>query len=160
MSAEQVFWKHWEMEKLLVMSNSSFSPQCFLPVWITFFHFHQIWNCQLQTLSVWKSLKCAVWERVKWGKWSHTFKEISGINALKMNYKVNLKATISHLFCLLIRHFSHLMRHDLESPPWQNSVSQFSWFNSLPRNNILELFKLKPFADNQIYVTQKLKFVF
>ena len=26
-------------------------PQCFLPVWITFFHFHQIWNCHLQTLS-------------------------------------------------------------------------------------------------------------
>ena len=27
-------------------------PQCFLPVWITFFHFRQIWNCCLQTLSV------------------------------------------------------------------------------------------------------------
>ena len=22
-------------------------PQCFLPVWITFCHFHQIWNCRL-----------------------------------------------------------------------------------------------------------------
>ena len=31
-------------------------PQCFLPVWITFFHFCQIQNCRLQTLSVWKSL--------------------------------------------------------------------------------------------------------
>ena len=36
-------------------------PQCFQPVWITFFHFHQIWNCHLQTLSVWKSLKFVVW---------------------------------------------------------------------------------------------------
>ena len=23
-------------------------PQCFLPVWITFFHFRQILNCRLQ----------------------------------------------------------------------------------------------------------------
>ena len=39
-------------------------PQCFLPVWKTFFHFHKIQNCCLQTLSVWKSLKFVVWERV------------------------------------------------------------------------------------------------
>ena len=39
-------------------------PQCFLPVWITFSHFHQIQNCRLQTLSVWNSLKFVVWERV------------------------------------------------------------------------------------------------
>ena len=32
----------WEKEKLLVTSNFSFSPQCFLPVWITFCHFCQI----------------------------------------------------------------------------------------------------------------------
>ena len=38
-------------------------PQCFLPVWRTFFHFHQIWNYRLKTLSVWKSLKFVVWER-------------------------------------------------------------------------------------------------
>ena len=40
-------------------------PQCFLPVWRTFFHFHKIWNCCLQNLSVWKSLKLVVWERVE-----------------------------------------------------------------------------------------------
>ena len=39
-------------------------PQCFLPVWRTFFHFNQIWNCCLQFLSVFKSLKFVVWERV------------------------------------------------------------------------------------------------
>ena len=39
-------------------------PQCFLPVWITLCHFHQNLNCRLQTLSVWKSLKFVVWERV------------------------------------------------------------------------------------------------
>ena len=36
-------------------------PQCFLLFWKTFFHFRQIWNCRLQTLSVWKSLKFVVW---------------------------------------------------------------------------------------------------
>ena len=40
-------------------------PQCFLPVWITFCHFRQIWNCRLQTLSVWKSLKFVVSKWVK-----------------------------------------------------------------------------------------------
>ena len=54
-----------EKKKLLVTSNFSFFPQCFLPVWITFCHFRQIGNCRLQTLSVWKTLKFVVWERVK-----------------------------------------------------------------------------------------------
>ena len=55
----------WEKEKLLVMSNFSFFPLCFLPFWRTFCHFYHILNCRLQTLSVWKPLKFAVWEKVK-----------------------------------------------------------------------------------------------
>ena len=39
-------------------------PQCFLPFWKTFCHFQQIENCRLPTLSVWKSLKLVIWERV------------------------------------------------------------------------------------------------
>ena len=39
-------------------------PQCFLSILRTFCYFHQIRNCRLQTLSVWKSLKFVVWERV------------------------------------------------------------------------------------------------
>ena len=35
-------------------------PQCFLPFWRSFFHFHQIKICRLGTLSVWKSLKVVV----------------------------------------------------------------------------------------------------
>ena len=38
---------------------------CFLTVWRAFCHFQQIRRCCLQTLSVWKSLKFVVWERVK-----------------------------------------------------------------------------------------------
>ena len=40
-------------------------PQCFLPFQITFYRFLQIQNRRMQTLSVWKSLKFVVWERVK-----------------------------------------------------------------------------------------------
>ena len=39
-------------------------PQCFLSVWRAFCHFQQILK-KMQTLSVWKSLKFVVWERVK-----------------------------------------------------------------------------------------------
>ena len=40
-------------------------PQRFLPVRRTFCHFHQIYNCCLQTLSVSRSIKFAVWKMVK-----------------------------------------------------------------------------------------------
>ena len=39
--------------------------QCFLPISRTFRHNHQIWNCGLQTLSVWQSLIFVSWERFK-----------------------------------------------------------------------------------------------
>ena len=52
-----------EKEKFLVKSNFSFSD-CFLPVWRSLCLFYQIWNCHLKTLSVWKSLKFVIRERV------------------------------------------------------------------------------------------------
>ena len=57
----------WEKEKLLVTINFSFSHSVFFPFWIAFCYFHQIWNCHLQALSVWKRLKFVVWERDKEG---------------------------------------------------------------------------------------------
>ena len=42
-----------------------FFSQCFLPVWRIFSSFHLILDCHLQTVSVWKSLKFVVLERVK-----------------------------------------------------------------------------------------------
>ena len=39
-------------------------PQFFLTVWRTFYNFHSIQNCRLQTLNF-ESLKFVVWERVK-----------------------------------------------------------------------------------------------
>ena len=47
-SAVQVFWKHCNKQFLLF-------PQCFLLVLRTFCHFHQIWNCCVQTLSLGES---------------------------------------------------------------------------------------------------------
>ena len=65
-SAVQFFWKK-EKKELLAKSNFFFLPPP--PVFFihlqNFYHLHQIWNCSLQTHSVWKSLKLDVWERVK-----------------------------------------------------------------------------------------------
>ena len=60
-------YKSFETTVGKVAHNKQFLhiPRCFLPFWRTFWHFHQICNCYLPTLSVWKSLKFAIWERVK-----------------------------------------------------------------------------------------------
>ena len=58
----------WEKEKLLITSNSSFSHSVFYSLGWTYCQFHRIGNCRLLTLSVWKSLKFVIWERVKCGK--------------------------------------------------------------------------------------------
>ena len=42
----------WEKEILLVTSNFFVSYNIFIPFWRIFCHFHQIWNCRLQTSSV------------------------------------------------------------------------------------------------------------
>ena len=54
------------LRKEEIASNKQFLlfPECFLPIWRTFCHFHQILNCRLQSLSVWKSLEFIVWERI------------------------------------------------------------------------------------------------
>ena len=54
-----------EKEKLLVTSNFSFSHSVFYPFGELLAVFINFWNCHLQTLSVWKSLKFVIWERVK-----------------------------------------------------------------------------------------------
>ena len=54
----------WDKQKLLVTSNFSFSHSVFHSFGELFFHLHRIYNFRLQTLSVWKSLKFVVSERV------------------------------------------------------------------------------------------------
>ena len=54
----------WEKEKLLVTSNFSFFHSVFYPLRELSVIFISVWNCHLPTLSVWKSLKCVVWEWV------------------------------------------------------------------------------------------------
>ena len=39
-------------------------PQCFLPIWRTFFRCHQIWNRCLQTLWIWKGLRFVIIRRL------------------------------------------------------------------------------------------------
>ena len=64
MSAVQVFWKLCEKENSLVKSNFSFSHSAFHPfgeLSVTFIKFEIV----VRKLSVWRSLKFVVWERVK-----------------------------------------------------------------------------------------------
>ena len=51
----------WEKEKLLVTSNFSFSHCIFYLSEELSAIYIKFWNCRLQTLSVWKSLKFVVW---------------------------------------------------------------------------------------------------
>ena len=55
----------WEKEKLLIFSNFSSSHSAFYPLGELSAIFIKVKNCRLQTLSIWKSLKFVVWERVK-----------------------------------------------------------------------------------------------
>ena len=54
----------WKEKKLFVTSNFSFSHSVFYLLRRTFWHFDQVSNCRLQTLSVWKSLKFVIWKRI------------------------------------------------------------------------------------------------
>ena len=57
MSALQDFQKHCRKRRIACDEQFLLFPQCFLPNWRTSFHFHQIWNCRLRTLSAWTSPK-------------------------------------------------------------------------------------------------------
>ena len=56
----------WEKEKLLMMSNFSFSHGVSYPIGELSAIVVKSWNYCLQSLSVWKSLKFAFWERINW----------------------------------------------------------------------------------------------
>ena len=43
-------------EEITLKEQFLLFPQCFLLFWRTLCHLHQIENCHLQTLSVWKSI--------------------------------------------------------------------------------------------------------
>ena len=65
MSGVQVFENTSGKGEIACQEQFLLFSQCFLPFWITFCQFHKIQNCRLQTLSVWKSLKFFIWDRVK-----------------------------------------------------------------------------------------------
>ena len=67
-------------------------PQCFLYFQRALRYFHQNQNCRLQTLSVWKSLKFVVWERVNplLHKRSHSNLDCENLRAHVVNSKITL----------------------------------------------------------------------
>ena len=117
-------------------------PKCFLPIWRTFCHFHQGQNCRLQTLSVLKSLKFVVWERVKGlcQKGSALF--ILWFELIIFVDSMDNNGNTLHVY---------LKGSVVAEKPMQV-------FNSLPNNKILDLSKFKAFTDDKLNVTQKLKF--
>ena len=56
-SAVQVYWKQCGKRRNCLQWAISAFPSVFYLLWTTVCHFCQIWNCHLQTLLVWKSLK-------------------------------------------------------------------------------------------------------
>ena len=98
-------------------------PQCFLLVWKTICDFHQIRNCRLQTVSIWKSLKFVAWERVKQSSkvWVESFLQLTGCSKIKNKQKTNkiqchscrtlfLKQFLMNLLHLLLLCWSHAKR--------------------------------------------------
>ena len=64
-SAVQVFENTAGKGEIARNEQFLLSQQCFLPFLRTLCYSHKIQNCCLQTLSVWRSLKFVIWERVK-----------------------------------------------------------------------------------------------
>ena len=82
-------------------------PHCFLPIWITFFHFHLIQNCRLQALSVWESLKFIVWEKVKPVFATVWFKDIGGWGKKQKCFEIF--TLIKKMYKRLLFHFVHFL---------------------------------------------------
>ena len=116
-------------------------PLCFLPFQRAFCHFHQIWNCCLQTLWVLKSLKFVTCEKVR---------------------VIQAQRVVVSLDNLLVRYFGAFDR--INSSDWLNHVvtNIFSisniivFYYPLPNNKFLDWSKLKVLADEKINVTENL----
>ena len=67
---------------------------------------------------------------------------------------------LCHSFAVIILKLSLIIDRLIRLCKKQFSTIYFLWFNSLPNDNILDLSKLKAYADDKITVTEKLKFVF
>ena len=100
-------------------------PQCFLTIWRTFFHFHHIWNCHLQTLWTWKSLKFVVWERAM---------------HLKALEKIILKETIASVNSL--PHNPDPLKKQLLQP----SCFEYDWLFTIQSWLLMTMYK-KPFEN-------------
>ena len=99
----------WEKEKLLVMSNFSFSHCVFLSVWRTFCQFHQIQNFHLQTLSVRKRPKSVVRGRVK-KELQESRDRCTGRRHILVT-EILLKTALNTIHSINLYHFQHDFSH-------------------------------------------------
>ena len=95
-SAVQIFWKHCGKGEIAHNEQFLLFPQCFLPIWRTFSHFHQVKKCCLQTLSVWKGLKLVVWVRVNPFPHNDTFWHLWETSLLKTLWEKEKLLVTSH----------------------------------------------------------------
>ena len=94
-----------------------------------FLHFHPILNCGLQTLSVWKSLEFAVWERVKTFAvksccWGGSLPENTGLFGEEFIDRLNTYSTLFQLYfrgeytylCIPRVRFTSILHNILSKP--------------------------------------------
>ena len=110
-------------------------PQCFLPMRRTVYHFHQIQNYCLQILSVWKSLKFVVWERVKHSQSIPALlclQTPAGKEAMNIDVDVGLMMKLQNKVKTLEKERDQLQSklEKLESEPKTSSLKE-SAFNTL-----------------------------
>ena len=175
-SAVQVFWIN-TVGKGEIAHHEQFLlfPQCFLAVKRTFRYFHQMWNCRLQTLSVWKRLKFVV----RKGFNSFVVCEPSKVHKFSSSISWTLVMVMSLVHLLWIkarfmntkfirRWYGHKFSSTVVHEPRQVSWIQYicssgalvMYTNSLPNDKILDRSKLKTFTGDNIKVLKMMIFVF
>ena len=83
-------------------------PQCFLSFWKTFCCFNKFQNHRLLTISVWKSLKSVIWERVKVKNESYSDKR--GLMHLKNKPKFSGLRIVSLLQVLVVKYLHNFIK--------------------------------------------------
>ena len=118
-------------------------PKCFLPILRTSCHFNQIWNCHLQALSVWKSLKSVIWERVK----SNRTNELE-LFQIQTNSRMTIKMWLT-LWKLSKKSQETLLKKG-ENDQYQQLLLFPSFFSSLSKGNPISSTTFNPLPDMPI----------
>ena len=120
-----------------MVPNFHFPTAFFLPFWRAFSHFHQICNCCLQMLWVWKRSKFVIWERVKLGVEFSKFKsEFTNHSVIPKNILASFQR--SSEFSRYMYHTFRLVRpNGLPNQNFATFKSGKSWTITIIETNML-----------------------